>query len=377
MNHLLHITPLEIKEFVLSEGWTLVKEAIQHKFYVLYKESISAQISMAIDKKAPDYYEAIERSVVKLSSIYDCEVRDMIERIKTFDKDVFSLRFVDSCANDGYIPLSSATKFIDAVQQILLSSTCMVRNPALHFTKPLKEARGIVENAQFRHTNIGSFILNIACPLKDDEDDQYTLEGCSAAPLARKVTERIAVSVDKIVNSIEEDSYTKFIADLQSAEQPLISSNFCDAIYELYNDEKNNNVEFIFHWSPKYKRSVHIDRVFIRNEYFSCIKDISIQLRSEEAKEESPVNGTFFGTVETLNGDLDDENNRSGEVQLNLISTELQGKNIRVKTFLDVNNYKKAYIVHGASNKFVRVTGKLLPGRSPRVLVVESFEIVE
>lgn len=329
---------------------------------------------MAIDKNAPDYYEAIERSLVKLSSIYNCEVRDIIERIKTFDKDVFSLRFVDSCANNGYIPLSSATKFIDAVQQILLSSTCMVRNPALHFTKPLREAKEIVNHAQFRHTNIGSFILNIACPLKNDEDDQYTLEGCSATPLARKVTERIALSVDKIVNSIKEDSYTKFIAELQSAEQPLISSNFCDAIYDLYNDEKDNNVEFLFHWSPKYERSVYIDKILIKNEYFSYIKDISIKLK----KEEGAVHGTFIGTVETLNGNLNDENNRSGEVQLNLLSTELHGKIIRAKTFLDVDNYNKAYIAHGTSRKYVKVTGTLLPGRTPRRLVdVESFEIME
>lgn len=374
MSYLLHITPLEIKEFVLSEGWTLVKEAIQHNFYVLYKESINAQISMAIDKNAPDYYEAIERSIIKLSSVYNCEIRDIIERIKTFDKDIFSLRFVDSCADDGYIPLPSITKFIDAVQQILLSSTCMVRSPALHFTRPIKEAKGIINHAQFRHTNIGSFILNIACPLKEDEDDQYTLEGCSATPLARKVTERIALSVDKIVNSIKEDSYTKFIADLQSAEEPLISSNFCDAIYELYNDEKNNNVEFQFHWSPKYERTVYIDKVFIKNEYFSYIKDISIKLR----KKEGALNGTFIGTVETLNGDLNKENNRSGEVQLNLFSTEQHTKIIRAKTFLDADDYKKAYIAHGTSKKFVKVTGKLLPGRSPRTLVdVESFEIME
>ncbi len=374
MNYFHSITPLEVKDFVKSEGWEIVKEALPHRFFVLYNESMGAQISMAMDKSAPDYDEAIQRSIEKLSNVYHCSSREIIERIKTFDKDVFSIRILDKYANEGYIPLSSATRFIESAQQVLMSSACMVKNPRHKFTKiQIKEAKNIINRAQFRHTDIGSFILNIACDLKED-DDQFSLDGCSEIPTTRKVIERIALSASKIVNSIEEDSYSELITDIENEDRPLFSSNFCDALYNFYVDETNADVELRFRWSRQYRQTINISTVTIKNEYFSRIKNISETLK----KRETPLVGTFVGTVETLDGDLNEDDTRCGEVRLALMSEEDNAKQvINAKIFLDPTNYQKAYIAHGSKGTFVKVTGKLLPGRQPRSLVdVESFEVI-
>lgn len=374
MNYFHSITPLEVKDFVKSEGWEIVKEAIQHRFFILYNESLGVQISMAMDNSAPDYYEAMQRSIEKLAKVYSCSDREIVERIKTFDKDVFSIRIIDRHADEGYIPLASASRFIESAQQVLMSSACMVKNPRHKFTKiQIKEAKEIINRAQFRHTDIGSFILNIACDLEED-DDQLFLDGCSDVPTTRKVIERIASSAKKIVSSIEEDSYSELINDIESDDKPIFSSNFCDALYNFYIDETNADVELGFRWSHKYEQTSNISKIIIKNEYFPRIKNISERLK----RRDTPLVGTFVGTVETLDGDLNDDDVRCGEVRLALMSGEEDTKQIiNAKIILDPENYEKAYIAHGSRGKFVKVTGKLLPGRQPRSLVdVEHFEII-
>jgi hypothetical protein len=83
---------------------------------------------------------------------------------------------------------------------------------------------------------------------------------------------------------------------------------------------------------------------------------------------------TFFGSVESLNGNEGDDGRRSGEVILALI---IEGEIVNARVNLDSDWYEIAYKAHGQGGGLVKVTGNLLPGNRIRSLnEVSIFSIV-
>lgn len=70
--------------------------------------------------------------------------------------------------------------------------------------------------------------------------------------------------------------------------------------------------------------------------------------------------------MERLDGDLDEHGQRSGEVIVALLLRE--GETIRVRANLDAHDYEQADQAHMTSSAYVRVSGRLHPGRQPRTL---------
>jgi hypothetical protein len=84
---------------------------------------------------------------------------------------------------------------------------------------------------------------------------------------------------------------------------------------------------------------------------------------------------TFFGTVESLNGNEGEDKRRSGEVMLRLI---IDGEMVNARANLNATLYDIAYKAHGQGGGFIKIKARLLPGKRIRgVDNVELFELVE
>jgi hypothetical protein len=100
----------------------------------------------------------------------------------------------------------------------------------------------------------------------------------------------------------------------------------------------------------------------IPRDYFPRIEEVGRELRATG----DAVEDLYIGTVEQLNGEMNEEGRRTGQVMLNLFLRE--GEVVRVQTNLTADQYEIADRVHMSQGAFIFVHGRLHQGRQPRRL---------
>lgn len=367
------IAPLELRDYLKSRGWTLVQDdrIMQRRLYLLQNPDYPLrQLMFPMSIESPDYEEMVTLAVSKIAEIEGREFNDVVRDLLVTSDDCISLRVTDGNASVGSsgIPLTFATSLLSAATNMLLASACTVLRPQRHHPRlSLTNATELLNSSVFRHTQQGSFVLNVSCPVITDN--------LFEEPFARRATHTLYESLQKIVQAIETDTEAYLVQSLLDTPDPVISSNVCDAIVQMHDATVGNSIDVSFSWSSAIQRPStqgYVSRVRIQHDYFRKIEQIGVQLRSDEP----PVNGAFVGTVEALNGAIGSQGRREGEIILSLLIDG--GPPVRARMSVSPEWYEIADKVHMHPGMFVKVIGELYPGRQPRTLAnITGFELVD
>lgn len=376
----LSIAPTQLRDYAKSRGWQLVKKMIERRLYVMnHPKYERRQLVFPMDATAPDYTEAVLLSLEKLAVLEERSREAIIKSLIEVGDDALSFRVTSARIDERSIPLSFAASMLSGAQQLLMASACTLLKPQVrHPRMSRSEAQKFIDAARFRHTQAGSFVLNVSCPVMAmDEHVSPKLSlmtNDDETPFVRKTTLLIQDSLKQLVSAIESDTLDSFVDELKQSDAPMISSNFCDALVRLHEDDIKNAVEVGITWAPLYPQPEHLNSFTIQRlpeDYFPRIEEVSEELR----RTEEDTQDTFVGTVERLNGEMGADGRRSGEVVLSLLLPE--GDQARARTILDANQYAQADIAHMQDGKYIKVTGVLQPGRQPRQLTdLTSFELI-
>jgi len=375
VNSTVQIGPIDLRDYLKSQGWTVLQEATRDRLFVFSNSNFPRrQIIFPMDQSAPDYTEAVALAMHKLGEILSLNPVQVATRIQEAKDDVLRLRVAFE-GNDSTLPLSFATALIQNTEKLLKAAACTVMRPRAHHPKlALNEATNFVENARFGQTQIGSFILKVACPIYAmDIQGQLTLDG-QEVPFVRNVTSTLYRALNGLATAIETDMVDSLVEQLKTAEQPLISSNLCEAISNMHDDQVNNQLDLSFDWSVLRAPSLpNASRVLsFQSDYFPRIEEVRQELRRAETDQID----TFIGTVEALEGEMGPDGRRFGYVVLSLLIRE-ESESIRVRMFLAADDYAKAAFAHTQHGAYVAVTGRLRPGRQPRQLLdVSVFNFI-
>lgn len=375
MNTGLTIAPTDLRDFLKSQGWSLLERALADRLYVLgHQQFPHRQMVFPMDAAAPDFAEAVASVVAKLSDLYGVPQPALCSRIQSIRDDVLRLRvFFDG--NDNTLPLSFASTIVSSTEKLLKAGACTALRPRRHHPRlGLAEANQFVDKARFGQTEQGSFILRVACPVNameaqgslDLEDDR--------APFVRQVTRTLQRALSQLTTAIETDRLDELVDELKAAEVPLVSSNLCEAVFSMHDDVVDNALDVEFDWSPLYRSPQEdgVGRVRIQRDYFARIEAVRRELRSVELHRSD----VYIGTVERLEGEMGEDGQRSGVVVLSLLLPD-EGESVRARTVLSAADYAKADHAHMTSGIYVRVTGCLRPGRQPRQLTdMAAFELL-
>ena len=167
----------------------------------------------------------------------------------------------------------------------------------------------------------------------------------------------------------------ELIETTKKSASPWLSSNFCEALTRFEDESLKNSVEIGITWAASIAHPAGakpISTVRVQNDYFSRIEEVHRELRSVEKH----TDDTFVGTVERLDGEMGPDGRRSGEVILSLLLPE--GEQVRARTNLDTEAYTKADQAHMTDGTYVKVAGRLHPGRQPRQLSdLRAFELIQ
>lgn len=370
------ISPIDLRDFAKSLGWELLEDGLVDRLYVLRNDSFPRrQLVFPMDITAPDYEESAFNQIEKLSEMLGDTPRILMERAFSIRDDSLRFRVFSSQSADRSLPLGYATTLVSGVQQLLKASACTVMRPRVHHPRlTLTEAQQIIEKSRFGHTEPGSFILKVSCPIHAlDVQGELPTDDENSLPFVRRVTLSLKRGMEQLISAIETDTLDRFVDSLKTETAPLISSNLCEALTQFYDESLDNSLDVSFDWSvsepildkDRLKRPLRFQQ-----DYFGRIEEIRRELRDFEGH----TIDSFIGTVERLSGEMGEDGQRAGEVILNLL---IQGESVRAKVILSTEQYKEADKAHMTEGGYVQVRGKLQPGRQPRQLSdLSQFKLI-
>ncbi len=371
------IAPADLRDYAKSRGWRLLPDGTKDRLYVLaHPKFARRQLVFPMDASAPDYAEAIERMVEKIAALEDWTPEAAIKSLWEFKEDAISFRVQSPRLDKSSLPLPFAGAMVQSVQQLLLACASSVlvplkRHPRLNRA----EAVQFLETARFGQTQRGSFVLNVSCPVQAIEAQGVLFPDEKDLPFVRRATLCLQRSLSGLVGAIENDTLDRFIEAAKASATPLISANFCEALTQLEDETLKNSVEIGVAWAGSIPRPPELEPqtvVRVQNEYFSRIEEVRRELRSGE----QATQDVFIGTVESLNGEMGEDRQRSGEVVLSLLLPE--GDRVRARASLNARQYAEADKAHMTEGSYVKVAGTLHPGRQPRQLLeLRLFELIQ
>lgn len=369
-----NVNPLDLREIVKSFGWELVQN-VSKDIYIFNNYLLpNRQIIFPKHSDAPDYKDASEIAIESLSNFHSLSKRDVYSRILSVRDDVISYRITNQSSDLDSLPISFASEMISAAELALLASACSVIRPSTHHKRlTFSEATQLVRRSKLGHTQQGSFIINVSCPV-DGAQANLDMGDDHSSSLGRETVIAVNQGAHALVSALETDTLQSFVDELNASDKPLVSSNFCDALGKMHDSDLNNDVELMFQWSPTIcspELPGINKRIRIQREYFPRIEEIKQALRHPDTGRED----LYIGTVELLNGDMGPDGRRHGEV---IIALLIDSAVVRSRAFLNADDYEKAVECHTRDGHHVAVYGKVMPGRQPRSLEsVQYFDVIK
>jgi hypothetical protein len=369
------ISPTDLRDYAKAHGWTLVSEGLKDRLFVMsHPDFPRRQLVFPIDTTAPDYSEAVGLALGKLAGIEARPPEAILNSVLEVRDDAMAFRVTTPQPGDHSIPLPFAGAMLVGVEQMLKASACTVLRPQIHHPRLSRnEALQLVDAARFRHTQPGSFVLNVSCPVDAlDVQGALPVDG-QAVPFVRQATSTLNRSLRALVGAIESDALDHLVEEMKRSSAPTVSSNFCEALARFKDDGAKNSVEVSIAWAAAIARPVGeplLSVVRVQHDYFGRIEEVARELRPAAQHAED----TFLGTVEGLEGEMGPDNRRSGPVILSLLLPE--GEQVRARVVLDAKQYADADRAHMTGGIYVKVRGRLRPGRQPwQMSDVSSFEL--
>jgi len=365
--------PTDLRDFAKSLGWQLVEAGLADKLYVLQNPGFPRrQLVFPMRLDAPDYGESAARVLEKLGEMLRESPEALQARALAVNDDVLRFRIFSDGA-DYSLPLGFAGSLIGGAQQLLKAAACTVMRPRYHHPRlTLTEAQQLIEKSRFGHTEPGSFVLRVSCPIHAlDAQGVLDLDD-SSKPFVRRVTLALRQGMEQLIQAIEADTLDTLVDALKRDPAPLLSSNLCEALTLFYDEALGNSLDVAFEWAGIAPVApVNTAPLRFQRDYFGRIEQVRREL--------CPVDGhhkeSFIGTVEELCGDMGEDGRRSGEVVLALLLRE--GVSVRARVALSADDYATAHQAHMTEGAYVQISGKLHQGKQPRQMSeISGFELI-
>lgn len=360
------VAPTDLRDYLQSQGWSLREDALADRLYMVENVSFPRrQLTFPMDATAADYSESVDIVIAKLADMTGQTSSSIVSRVRALKDDVIRLRVI-SDGHDRTLPLSFASTLIGNTEKLLRAAACTVLRPrTYHDRLNLREATQFVDAARFSLAEEGSFSLMVACPLHAMQGQGALELDHSNEPFVRQVTLSLHRALSQLTSAIERNELDRLLDELKSSPTPLVSSNLCEALSAMHEERADNSLEVAIDWSLL--RTV-TDRaatraIRIQRDYFSRIEEVRRELRPIAFHAED----TFIGTVERLEGEMGSDGRPAGDVVLSVLLPD-EGEAVRVRVTLSADDYERAELAHVRDGAYVRVVGRLGPGRQPRRL---------
>lgn len=359
------VKPRSARDYASANQWVRQAENYGGLAIFNHKTLPLTQLLIPIEAAESEYPKLMLDVAEKLAGLEERAVIEVVNDLLNPDDDVVRYRITDPSISSD-LSLLRGIEVLEGAKRSLLAAAHSILSPqSYHPRLSRSEARTFVDQCRLKQTEHGSFVVAIACPWDAVEDG--LLDGIES--FTRLTTETLMRSLQRIESCINADDELSLSKNVQG--QVPISANLCDALSRLEPPSEQGSLEISTTWASTKPNLEMPGRVSVKfpDDHFNVIRDVGKRLRPGHAAEVA----SFVGQVETLNGSLNTDGRRHGEVVLDLL---FENELVRTRVELSPDQYADADEAHMSGSPVI-VKGELHRGRRlHRLSNVTQFKLV-
>ena len=311
----------------------------------------SRVVLMPLVDSFSDYEEVMLKALDVIAAV-ECITPIHLYNILTNPScDFLRWRIAGDSTSGGIIPFNSMGANIDYIKDMLGTACLDILSPAVYHAKVYtSEVNDQIAKYSFGQTEIGSYILNVLCPLGFYQYQLFDPE-TEKLPLSRKINLNILNNIETVQRSASERSN-----ELNDCvENQLMSVNFLTSLTDMYEENKDSEITLSAEWNgdiPLLGNPNPVNRVLLQPKYIDRVMET---VERYTPKEEQNVPATFFGKITNIGTEAEVENRIVFDIRIATI-----GENNRTMYVVATLNYAAYYqiadnaLLVGAT---VKVTG--------------------
>lgn len=312
--------------YLINMKWQTLPDLLGGRIKQFQSEDDEEVVLIPLSKSFTDYYREIEETLTIIARVEGKTFEELTNKLLNPSQDILKWRIADELTSRGVIPFNSMSENIEHIKDLLASSILDITSPSkVHSRLNTKEVNSHLSSYQFGQTEIGSYILNILCPLGYYQYNLFNPE-YEEIPLGRKVNIQILNGISKIQSSI-----TTHSSELQDTlDEGKISVNFLEAIAKLYDENSNSNVSLKADWNTYVPLTSEISTSQVELNT-RCFEPLMNVIESNSPKQEQNIEKTFCGKISTISGDADAESRETITIVVAIIDDDLRKSNVKVE----------------------------------------------
>jgi hypothetical protein len=344
--------------YARARGWVATETASAELLVLSRPDHDLAQLLVPKFRDRSDYARRILDVAERLAQVEARHVVSVLNDLQAPLADTLRIQVDAATTAGGTILLEHGLEVLRGARDSILSAASSVLRPAKHHRRmSFAEAEALAASASLGQTEAGSFTVRVLCPIEEPYGDPAELLLPEAAlPFVRRVTRQLMQSVERLRATIAGGNTEQLYAAVTPAGEPVVSANLCEALARFRRDPEDVRVRLRMDWAPAFPEAPGAAPVCVtlENDILEPLTAIAQHLRGED----QGARRTFVGSVETLNGDLDQDGHRFGQVEVLIF---LDGEVVRAKLELSADNYAIADQAH-MRGEYVTFTGVLRRG---------------
>lgn len=321
-------------------------------------------------KEFSDYNRMIVDSIREIAAFENKSVDTFINKLLNPSYDIMKWRIAGTSTSKGRIPFFDMTDAIDKIQDIM-AATCLdtlIPNRRYHSKMYTNDVKRVLEAYSFGQTEIGSYIINLLCPLGYYEYSIYDPQ--NELPLQRRINIKLLSSVDEIQKDIAENNKSKVDENVDKGQY---SVNFLDTLSGMYTQTKDVEMNISADWNVKVKNpdDTIINTVKLIPRFDDVVQEIAEKYRP---KKEENTRKTYYGKICDVSAKPELEDREVVKIKIATIGDD--DRKIIVMASLDYARYNNDVNYAFQNGKNVKLSGTILFKGNNRSIVDGTIEIL-
>lgn len=308
-------------------------------------------VMLPLSDSISDYEDVMRKALSDIARYENITVIHLYNKLTNPSYDFPRWRIAGENTSGGNIPFNSMGANIDFIKDLLGTACLDIINPAVYHAKIYtKEVHDQLSQYCFGQTEIGSYIMNVLCPLGYYQYQLFNPD-VEKLPMARRINLNILRNIDVIQRSVEERSQ-----ELNDCvESSTISVNFLNSLSEMYEENKDTQITLSADWNrdvPHIGNPNPVSDVILKP---NCLDRVMETVEMYTPKEEQNVPATYFGKITNIGTEAEVENRTIFDIKVATI-----GENLRTVYVIATLGYSQYFVL--ADKAFqdganVKVTG--------------------
>lgn len=325
------LSSLKIAQYLCLNGWHEEVPLFGGRVRQYLSPDNTDAIALPMDTSFSDYVRSMYRAIEVIAQIENISIKGMFSKLLNPSCDILKWRISDQSTINGSISFNSMEHNIQFIKDMLGSACLDILEPTpFHNKLYVKSVQEQISKYNFGQTEIGSFILNVLCPLGFYQYQLFDPD-VEQLPLSRKINLNVLDNIQRIQKSAIDGSSE--IRD--NVAESKISVNFLSALSDLYEENRDSEMTIMVDWDKSIPNPATAFSMIQLNP--RCIDKVMEVVEEFTPKNEQNAEKVYYGKIINIGAEAEVDNRTMVDVKVAVVGDGL--RTVSVNASLNYSEY--------------------------------------